>query len=230
MIVPLAWSPDPGPLSGLLFFMGAVLIGLAVALLWFRRRWAAVIVAVGAIPMGLSLAGQVPAIAGRPALRITVTHIACTPWTRAVAWTDVAEVLGEDVKRGRSWRDIGIVLVLKPGALAEDGPPVPDEGWWLWLARFSRNRVEEIGAAPEPRPGGRLYCQTLDLDHDTEALKRLARELVWAGARPPDRRAGLAWCETSANLTWQCVANADTWHRSCVARGGDYDACRRGGL
>lgn len=230
MIVPLARSPDPGPLTGLLFLAGALLIGLGVALLWLRRRWAAVTVAFGAIPMGLSLAGQAPAIAARPALRITVTHIACTPWTRAVAWTDVAEVLGEAVKQGRRWRDIGIVLVLKPGTLAGGGPPVPDEGWWLRLARFSRNRIAEIGAAPEPRPGGRLCCQTLDLAYDTEVLKRLARELVWVTARPADRRAGLAWCETSGNLTWRCVANADTWHRWCAARGGDYASCRRGGL
>jgi hypothetical protein len=230
MIVPLAWSPDWGPLTGLLFLAGALLIGLGGALLWFSRRWAAVAFALGAIPMGASLAGQLPAIAGRPALRISVTQIACTPWTRAVAWTDVAEVLGEDIKQGPSWRDIGIVLVLKPSALAGGGPPVPDHGWWLWLARFSRNRIDEIGAAPEPRPGGRLYCQTLDLAHDTEALKRLARELVWAAARPADRSVGLAWCETSGNLTWRCVANADTWHRSCAARGGDYDACRRSGL
>ncbi|WP_439579956.1 hypothetical protein [Elioraea sp.] len=230
MIVPLAWSLDSSPLTGLLFLAGALLIGLGVALLWFRRRWAAVALALGAIPMGLPLAGQAPAIAGRPALRISATHIACTPWTRAIAWADVAEVLGEDIKQGRRWRDIGIVLVLKPGALAEGGPPVPDEGWWLWLARFSRNRIDEIGAAPEPSPGGRLYCQTLDVAYETEVLKRLARELVWATARSAESRAGLAWCETSGNLTWRCVANADTWHRACSARGGDYDACRRGGL
>jgi hypothetical protein len=144
--------------------------------------------------------------------------------------TDVAEVLGEDIKQGRSWRDVGIVLLLKPGALAGGGPPVPDHGWWLWLARFSRNRIDEIGAAPEPRPGGRLCCQTLDLAHDTEALKRLARELVWAAARPADRSAGLVWCETSGNLTWRCVTNADSWHRACRARAGDDEVCRRGGL
>jgi hypothetical protein len=85
MIVPLAGSPDWGPLTGLLFFAGALLIGLGGALLWFSRRWAAVAFALGAMPMGASLPGQLPAIAGRPALRISVTHIACTPWTRAVA-------------------------------------------------------------------------------------------------------------------------------------------------
>ncbi len=230
MIVPLAWSLDAGPLTGALFFTGALLLSVGGAVLWVSRRWAMVPLALGAVPLGLALAGQAPAVAGRPALRITATHIACTPWTRAVAWADVADVLGEDIKRGRSWRDVGIVLVLKPAMLTQGGPPVPDDGAWLWLARLSRNRIGEIGAAPAPAPGGRLYCQTLDLAYDTEVLKRLARELVWANARSAESRAGLAWCETSGNLTWRCVANADTWHRACAARAGDYESCRRGGL
>lgn len=230
VIVPLVWSLDWAPLTGALFLVGALLLGIGVGLLWLSRRWAVVSMALGAVPLGLSVAGQAPAMAGRPALRVTATHIACTPWTGAVAWADVAEVLGEDIKQGRRWRDIGIVLVLKPGALAQGGPPVPDDGAWLWLARFSRNLLGEIGAAPAPAPGGRLYCQTLDLAAEPEMLKRLARELVWANVRSAESRAGLAWCETSGNLTWRCVANAETWHRACVARAGDYDACRRGGL
>jgi hypothetical protein len=230
MTIPLAWSLDWGPLTGLLFVGGGVLCGLAGAIAWFSRRWALVPLALGLVPIGLSLAGQAPAIAGRPAVTITATHIACTPWTRAVAWADVAEVLGEDVKRGRSWRDVGLVLVLRPRELAAGGPAIPDHGGWLRLVRFSRTLIGEIGAAPEPRPGGRLYCQTLDLAYDTGTLKRLARELVRANARSAASRAGLAWCETSGNLTWRCVANADTWHRHCAARGGDYDACRRDGL
>lgn len=121
------------------------------------------------------------------------------------------------------------MLVLRSRSLSGGGPTVPDGGWWLWLARFSRNLIGAIGAAPEPHPGGRLYCQTLDLAHDTGELKRLARELVWATNRSAESRAGLAWCETSGNLTWRCVANADTWHRHCTGPG-DYDACRRGGL
>ena len=63
-----------------------------------------------------------------------------------------------------------------------------------------------------------------------EETAKLARELVWAQARSAESRAGLGWCETSGNLTWRCVANADTWHRACTDRGGDYDACRRSGL
>lgn len=102
MTIPLAWSLDWGPLTGLLFVAGGLLFGLAGAIAWFSRRWALVPLALGLVPIGLSLAGQAPAIAGRPAVTITATHIACTPWTRAVAWADVAEVLGEDVKQGRS--------------------------------------------------------------------------------------------------------------------------------
>jgi hypothetical protein len=230
MIVPLVWSLDWGPLTGTLFLVGAVLVGAGGALLGLRRRWAMVPMALGAVPLGLSLAGQAPAVAGRPALRITATHIACTPWTGAVAWADVAEVLGEDVKGRWGWRNVGIVLVLKPTPLTLGGPPGPDDGLWPWLARFSRNRLGEIGTAPAPAPGARLYCQTLDLAAEPEALKRLARELVWATARSAESRAGLAWCETSGNLTSRCVANADTWHRACTARARDYDACRRGGL
>ena len=230
MTIPLTWSLEPGPLSGLLFFAGAMLLGLGGGIAWFSRRWAVLPVALGLVPMGLSLIGQAPAIAGRPAVTITTTHIACTPWTRAIAWADVAEVLSEDMKQGRSWRDVGLVLVLKQQTLAGGGPNLPDDGWWVRLSRFSRNRIGEIGAVPEPTPGGRLYCQTLDLAYDTEVLERLARELVWAANRSDANRAGLAWCESSANLTVRCVANADTWHRACTDRGGDYDACRRGGL
>ena len=230
MTIPLTWSLDPGPLTGLLFFAVGLLVGLGGGIAWFSRRWALLPVTLGLVPMALSLIGQAPAIAGRPAVTITTTHIACTPWTRAVAWSDVAEVLGENVKQGRSWRDVGLVLVLKPHPLADGGPQRPDDGWWLELARFSRNKVSEIGAMPEPSPGARLYCQTLDLAHDSEVLTRLARELVWATNRSAASRAGLAWCEASGNLTVRCVANADTWHRSCTDRGGEYDACRRSGL
>ena len=230
MTIPLTWSLDPGPLSALLFYIGGLLFGFGVGMVWFSRRWALLLIALALVPMGLSLVGQAPAIAGRPAVTITATHIACTPWRRAIAWADVEEVQSEDMKHGRSWRNVGLVLVLKAQALAGGGPVVPDAGWWLRLAGVSRNQVGDIGGLPEPRPGGRLYCQTLDLAYDTEVLKRLTRELVWATNRTAVGRAGLDWCEASGNLTIRCVANADTWHRTCSDRGGDYDACRRGGL
>jgi hypothetical protein len=55
-----------------------------------------------------------------------------------------------------------------------------------------------------------------------------AQELIWATNRAAASRAGLGWCESSGNLTVRWVANA--WHRACTDRGGDYDACRCGGL
>lgn len=230
MTIPLTWSLDWGPLTGLLFAAGVLLIGLAVAAASFSRRWALLPLALGSIPLGLSLAGQAAAIAGRPALTVTASHVACTPWLRGVAWSDVASVSSGDEKMRYGWRDVGFVLRLRPElADAAASPAAPDRGVWLAITRFSRNMIGAIGTSPEPVPGGTLYCQTRDLAADPAALKRLAQELQQANARPGDR-AGIRWCEASGNLTWPCVANAERWHRHCAGRGGDYDACRRSGL
>lgn len=232
MTIPLAWSFDWGPLTTLLFGIGGALIAIGALLLWVRPRWALPPMALGLLPIGLSIAGQVPAMAGRPALTVTTSHIACTPWSRAVAWADVADVLTESQKMRRGWKDVGFELVLKPALSTPDpaAPPIPDSGPWLFLTRFSRTPIVAIGTAPEPSPGGHLYCQTLDVAAEPGVLKRLAQELMWASAWAPEPRVGLAWCETSGNLTWPCVSNAERWHRYCTDRGGDYDACRRSGL
>ena len=63
MTIPLAWSLDWGPLTGLLFVAGGLLFGLAGALAWFSWRWALLPLALGLVPLGLSLAGQAPASA-----------------------------------------------------------------------------------------------------------------------------------------------------------------------